>query len=109
MAKRLKNLERIVRGVSNRRRIEILHVLEFPELDLIGNSRASGTNFKTCHDHARPLATAVLVYKRPQTLRRAPSALGMGKNSLMFLRTLEGWRFPSGPRVCFVTRRFVRL
>jgi predicted transcriptional regulator len=90
MAKHFKRLERIVRGFSNHRRIEILHLLDFKgELDLTRISRELGVNFKTCSEHARRLTAAGLVYKRSKGPKVLHTVSPWGQKTLMFLRTLE--------------------
>lgn len=88
--KSTRQLERIVRGFSNHRRIEILHLLqEHPELSVIEIAETLDINFKTASEHTRRLAITGLVGKRSQgaAVRHAVSPLG--KNVLKFLRTLE--------------------
>jgi Mn-dependent DtxR family transcriptional regulator len=90
MAKQFKKWERIVRGFSNHRRIEILMLLDTQgELDLTRISRELKINFKTCFEHARRLANAGLVYKRPKGSSVIHWVSPRGKKTLMFLRTLE--------------------
>ncbi len=88
--KQTRKLERIVRGFSNHRRIEILDLLERkPELSLFEISRELNVNFKTASEHARRLAIAGLVLKRYEgnSVRHCLSPLG--KSILKFLRILE--------------------
>jgi predicted transcriptional regulator len=88
-----KQLERIVRGFSNHRRIEILRLLDSKgEFDLTGISRELGINFKTCFEHARRLAIAGLVYKRFKGASVLHTISPRGRKVLMFLRTLESSR-----------------
>jgi len=83
-------LERIVKGFSNHRRIEILDLLnKDSELSLIEISEILKINFKTASEHIRRLAIAGLVLKRNDgnSVRHALSS--RGKSILKFLRTLE--------------------
>jgi predicted transcriptional regulator len=90
MQKNFKQLERIVRGFSNHRRIRMLEVLhDQPELDLRTLARVCGTNMKTASEHARRLAIAGLVLKRAKGAHVLHGLSNRGKNILMFLRTLE--------------------
>src|SRR5689334_15569578 len=90
MAANLKRLERMVKGVSNHRRIEILGLLDTRgEQDLTHISRALGINFKTCYEHTRRLAIAGLVYKQPKGQSVLHTVSPLGKKVLTFLRTLE--------------------
>ena len=90
MKKDFKQLERIVRGFSNHRRIRILEVLDHrPDLDLRTLAQACGTNMKTGSEHARRLAIAGLILKRAKGARVLHALSGRGRKILMFLRTLE--------------------
>ena len=90
MAKDFKRLERIVRGFSNHRRIEILALLEGKgEMDLTHIAQELRINFKTCGEHTRRLAAAGLVYKRPKARVVQHTISPWGKKALTFLRTLE--------------------
>lgn len=88
--KNQRRLERIIKGFSNHRRIEILDLLERkPELSLFEASRELNINFKTGSEHIRRLTIAGLVLKRSDgsSVRHCLSPLG--KVILKFLRTLE--------------------
>lgn len=85
-----KYLEKVMKGVANHRRIEILTLLErMPELALFEIADMLEINFKTASEHVRRLVIPGLVMKRyaGKTVRHALSA--GGKNILKFLRTLE--------------------
>ncbi len=85
-----RQLERIVRGFSNHRRIEMLKLLDkMPELSVFEISAALHTDFKNAAQHAQRLAIAGLVLKRNEgpAVRHALSPLG--KQVLRFLKTLE--------------------
>jgi len=88
--KQPRKLERIVRGFSNHRRIEILDLLEKkPELSLIEIANELNINFKTASEHVRRLAIAGLVLKRSEGSAVRHCLSSLGKLTLKFLRTLE--------------------
>ncbi len=90
MAKSYHQLERIIRGVSNHRRIQILELLKNrPELSIINISEILDVNFKTISEHVKRLATAGLVMKRSQGPSVCHKLTSRGLSILMFLRTLE--------------------
>ncbi len=85
-----RQLERIVRGFSNHRRIEILRLLEkHPELSVVGISEKLNVNFKTVADHIRRLTIAGLVMKKSLGSSVCHRLTKRGKAVLKFLRTLE--------------------
>jgi DNA-binding transcriptional ArsR family regulator len=60
-----KQLERVVRGFSNHRRIEILELLDKePELSVFEIADRLKINYKTASEHIRRLVIAGLVLKR---------------------------------------------
>jgi len=88
--KPFKQLERIVRGFANHRRIEILNLLiRRPELSVVEISKILDVNFKTISEHISRLANAGLVLKRNEGAavrhKLTPRAIVI----LKFLRTLE--------------------
>jgi len=88
--KKPRQLERIVKGFANHRRIEILLLLErTPELSLIEISDELRINFKTGSEHIRRLALAGLVMKRNAGSSVRHALTSDGKLTLKFLRTLE--------------------
>ena len=83
-------LERIVKGFANHRRIEILELLKRePELSVLDISRKLNVNFKTASEHIRRLAIAGLVMKRSDGASIRHKATDRGLFILKFLRTLE--------------------
>lgn len=85
-----RQLERIVRGFSNHRRIEIMELLEKrPELSVIEISEKLKINFKTAAEHIRRLAIAGLVIKRSAGNFVRHKLTTRGISILKFLRTLE--------------------
>lgn len=88
-----KNLEKIVKGFSNHRRIEILNLLhDKPELSLSEIAEELKINFKTAGEHVRRLVIAGLVIKRHENSSVRHKVTKLGKAVLMFLRTLEQYK-----------------
>lgn len=84
------HLERIVRGFSNHRRIEILELLEKrPELSVAEISGRLKINFKTASEHIRRLAVAGLLLKRSDGNNIRHKLTSRGISILKFLRILE--------------------
>ena len=87
--KKTRHLERVVRGFSNHRRIEILQLLSrSPELSVIEVAEALNINFKTASDHIRRLAIAGLVLKRNEGAFVRHAISPAGHSALKFLITL---------------------
>jgi predicted transcriptional regulator len=87
---RPRQLERIVKGAANHRRIQILELLkQSPELSLFEISDALNINLKTASEHTRKLALAGLVLKRNEDKFVRHTLSPRGKVILTFLRTLE--------------------
>ncbi len=83
-------LERIIKGVSNHRRIEILELLKKKsELSIIDISQILDVNFKTISEHVKRLAVAGLVLKRHKGSSVRHKLTDRALAILMFLRTLE--------------------
>ncbi|MDP3962945.1 MAG: hypothetical protein Q8Q39_00415 [bacterium] len=83
-------LERLVRGFSNHRRIEILARLEkVPNQSLQDIAEFSGIDFRTAGEHMRRLQLASLVTKRFKGRHVLHALSPLGKHVLTFLRTLE--------------------
>lgn len=88
--KAFRQLERVVKGFSNHRRIEIMTLLERrPELSLSEIADMLGINFKTASEHVRRLFLAGLVWKRNQGASVRHTLSPAGRVILKFLRTLE--------------------
>ena len=84
-----RNLERIVRGFANHRRIQVLELLAArPELDLAALARATGMNYKTASEHLRRLAIAGLVLKKAKGTHVLHAVSPRGRAVLKVLRTL---------------------
>ncbi|MBU2037050.1 winged helix-turn-helix domain-containing protein [Patescibacteria group bacterium] len=83
-------LERIVRGFSNHRRIQILKLLKrSPELSVVEISGRLKINFKTASEHLRRLAISGLVLKRNDNQNVRHKVSERGEQVLKFLRILE--------------------
>jgi DNA-binding transcriptional ArsR family regulator len=85
-----RQLERIVRGFSNHRRIQIMTLLSsVPELSLSEIAQKLKINLKTASEHVRRLAISGLVLKRNQGKNVRHKLSDRGVVILTFLRTLE--------------------
>ena len=85
-----RQLERIVKGVANHRRIQILELLgKKPELSVFEIADKIKINFKTASEHIRRLAIAGLVIKRSAGHNVRHKLTDRGLNILKFLRILE--------------------
>ncbi len=90
MKRNLRQLERIVKGFANHRRIQIMRLLErSPELSVAEIAEKVEANFKTCSEHVRRLAIAGLVMKRNEGNNVRHALTPVGKSILKFLRILE--------------------
>jgi DNA-binding transcriptional ArsR family regulator len=85
-----KTLERIVRGFSNHRRIEILALLrKSPKLSVQQVSEEVRADYRTIADHLRRLALAGLVAKRNQGPSVQHTLTDRGSRVLNFLSSLD--------------------
>ncbi len=85
-----RQLERIVKGFANHRRIQILLLLaDEPELSVIEISQKLKINFKTASEHIRRLNISGIVLKRNQGSSVRHKVSSSGNSILKFLRTLE--------------------
>ncbi|MCR4281154.1 MAG: winged helix-turn-helix domain-containing protein [Candidatus Kaiserbacteria bacterium] len=83
-------LERITRGFSNHRRIQILEqIKKSPEMSVEEIASKFKINYKTAADHIRRLAIAGLVLKRNEGASVRHKITERADNVLKFLRTLE--------------------
>jgi len=90
MKKDYRKLERIIKGVANHRRIQILELLEKqPELSLHEISEILKINLKTASEHVRRLSIAGLVMKRYAGTTVRHKLTSRGLSILHFLETLE--------------------
>ena len=89
-SKKSNQLERIVRGFSNHRRIEIMELLsKHPELSVVEISNELKIEYKTAAEHIRRLAIAGLILKRSAGNAVRQKLSDRGDVILKFLRTLE--------------------
>lgn len=85
-----RQLERIVKGAANHRRIQILLLLdETPELSVQEISVKLKINYKTASEHIRRLAISGLVLKRSRGINVLHRVSLLGELVLKFLRKLE--------------------
>ena len=88
--KSYRELERMVRGFANHRRIQILEILKKnPEMSVDEIATFLDINYKTVADHVRRLAIVGLVIKRSQDVSVRHRLTGRAESILKFLRTLE--------------------
>jgi len=88
--KGFRELERIVKGFANHRRIEILMLLKKePELSVDEIAGQLKINFKTASEHVRRLAIAGLVLKRSEGNHVRHKLSVRAESILKFLRILE--------------------
>ena len=90
MERKPRQLERILKGFANHRRIEMALLLEKrPELSVFDISDILKINFKTASDHLRRMAIAGLVMKRNEGNIVRHALTPRAKSILKFLRILE--------------------
>lgn len=83
-------LQGIVRGFANHRRIQMLTLLDDqPELSLLEVAAQLRINLKTASEHLRRLAVSGLVMKRAAGTAVRHKLTPRGGSVLKFLRTLE--------------------
>ncbi len=89
-AKTYRELERMVRGFANHRRIQIMEILKKkPEMSVDEIATFLNISYKTVADHVRRLAIAGLVLKRNQDVSVRHRLTDQAEYILKFLRTLE--------------------
>lgn len=85
-----RNIERIVKGIANHRRVQILELLEKkPELSVFEISEEIKSEFKNVSVHIAKMAQAGLVMKRHEGSSVCHALTKRGKSILQFYRTLE--------------------
>ena len=83
-------LERIVRGFSNHRRIQIMALLSSnPELSVAELAEKLKINFKTASQHITRLAIAGLVMKRSDGTSIRHKLTPRGEKALKYLDSVE--------------------
>lgn len=95
MNKKIKNkktyfqLERMVKGFANHRRIQIMELLKKePELSVVEISDKLNVNFKTIAHHIKSLAISGLILKRYEISYVRHKLTERGESVLTFLRML---------------------
>jgi len=84
------DLERIVKGVANHRRIEILEILvKKSEMSVAEVADKLKLNFKTTSEHIRKMAISGLLMKRSDSKSIRHKLTKRGELILKFLRILE--------------------
>jgi len=90
MKKTNRELERIVKGFANHRRLEILNLLnQKPELSVQEVSERIESEFKNVSVHINKMAIAGLVMKRNEGNLVRHKLTKRGKSILQFVRILE--------------------
>jgi predicted transcriptional regulator len=88
--KRLRKIERVVKGFANHRRLQVLFILdEEPELSVDDLSIRTKSNYKNIADHVAKLAVAGLIMKRSVGHSVRHKLTPLGKSILEFCRILE--------------------
>ncbi|MFC1595151.1 ArsR family transcriptional regulator [Patescibacteria group bacterium] len=88
--KNFRALERIAKGFSNHRRIQIMELLKKePELSVIELAEILHCNFKTISAHVLKLAISGLIMKKSDGHSVRHKLTMRGNDVLKFLRTLE--------------------
>ena len=83
-------LERIVRGFSNHRRIEILELLQtYPELSVADIAKRLRINLKTASSHIQRLAVAGLIMKRSDAASIRHRLTNRGLFIMKYIKELE--------------------
>jgi len=83
-------LENILKGIANHRRIQIVELLDTsPDLSGFDISDKLGVDFRTVSLHTRRLAQSGLIKKRHEGSMVLHSLSDRGKAVLVFARTLE--------------------
>lgn len=85
-----RQLERVVKGFANHRRIQVLRLLESqPDLSLQEIADRLVANLKTTGEHVRRLTVSGLVVKRSDGRSVRHNLTDQGTRALMFMSTLE--------------------
>ena len=90
MVKKPRQLEKIIKGFDNHRRIQILELLaKEPELSLFEIADELDADFRVIHEHVRRMVSAGLVLKRREKFSVRHTLSNRGKRVLSFIRNLE--------------------
>lgn len=85
-----KKLERIIKGIANHRRIQILSLLKKePELSVKEIADKAKSDIKNISAHVGKMAVAGLVMKRSDSKSVRHKLTRRGRNILSFVRMLE--------------------
>ena len=85
-----KKIERIVKGVANHRRLQILELIEKePELSVQEISEKLKSEFKNISAHITKMAISGLLMKRSDSKSIRHKLTSRGNNILKFVRMLE--------------------
>ena len=88
--KTCREIERIVKGFANHRRVEILELLgKKPEMSVAEIAEEAKSNFKTISEHIRRMAISGLLIKRSDSRNIRHKLTRRGSVILTFLRMLE--------------------
>ena len=84
-----RQLEQIVRGFSNHKRIAILKLLsEHPGMPVTEIARRSRCHYQTCSEHVRRLHRSGMIHKRQPTNAQEHELSSRGSEVLKFLNSL---------------------
>ncbi|OGI70333.1 hypothetical protein A3A09_01695 [Candidatus Nomurabacteria bacterium RIFCSPLOWO2_01_FULL_42_20] len=90
MKKTSRQLERIVKGFANHRRLQVLELLnKEPELSVQEISEKLKSEFKNISAHINKMAVAGLVMKRNEGNNVRHKLTNRGKSILQFVRIIE--------------------
>ena len=90
MKKTHRQLERIIKGFANHRRLQVLELLyKEPELSVLEISDKLKTEFKNVSAHINKMAIAGLVMKRYDVNMVRHKLTKRGKSILQFVRIIE--------------------
>ncbi len=90
MKKTNRELERIIKGFANHRRLQVLELLyKEPELSVQEVSEKLKTEFKNISAHINKMAIAGLLMKRNEGNMIRHKLTNRGKSILQFVRILE--------------------
>ena len=85
-----RQIERIVKGFANHRRVQIVTLLEeTPEFSVQEIATKLKINYKTASEHVRRIANAGLINKRNRSSEVLHILSPLGQSILKFLRKLE--------------------
>lgn len=85
-----RNIERIMKGIANHRRVEILDMLDVEPERSVGEIADDLTiDFRTASEHIRKLVIAGLVMKRYEGNSVRLALTDRGKSILKFCRIME--------------------